>query len=184
MLTEYVIGKGHRRIAYLHGESTSVTDVRLTSFLHTMHQAGLEVPDEYVAEIAYHNPTTARRATRQLLALPERPTCILASDDYAALGSMEAIREAGLRIPEDISVAGYDGVPLLQLCRPRLTTIVQDTGTIGSTAARKLIHLIDQPRTTFQEVMTVPCKLEEAEPSDPFNFVDHLPFMGDHHKRS
>ena len=84
-------------------------------------------------------------------------------DDYAALGGLDAIREAGLRIPEDVSVAGFDGVRLLQMCSPRLTTVAQDTALIGASAARKLVHLIEQPRTTFKETISVPCRLIEGD---------------------
>ena len=84
-------------------------------------------------------------------------------DDYAALGGMEAIRAFGLSIPKDISVAGYDGVRLLQMCQPRLTTVQQDTDRIGAAAARKLVHLIELPRTTFQEIISVPSRLLVGE---------------------
>ena len=84
-------------------------------------------------------------------------------DDTAALGGMDAIRAAGLRIPEDISIAGFDGVPILQMCKPRLTTVRQDTEAIGIGAARKLIHLIEAPDTTFPEILSVPCSLLEGE---------------------
>ena len=135
--------------------------------LFRSHEAGIEVPEEYLVQSIYHNPAAARAATEQLLALPERPTCIIMSDDYAALGGMEAIRAHGLRIPEDISVAGYDGVPLLQMCRPKLTTVAQDTAAIGAAAARKLVHLIEQPRTTFQETVSIPCRLIPGETVGP-----------------
>ena len=162
-LTRYILSMGHRRVAYIQGNSASVTTERLTSFLRTMHEAGVEVPEEYLVHSVYHNPAAARAATEQLLALPERPTCIVMPDDYAALGGMEAIRAQGLRIPQDVSVAGYDGVPLLQMCQPRLTTVAQDTAAIGAAAARKLVHLIEQPRTTFQETISIPCRLIEGE---------------------
>ena len=84
-------------------------------------------------------------------------------DDYAALGGMEAIRAAGLRIPQDVSVAGFDGVPLLQMCSPRLTTVRQDTGSIGMAAARRLVHLIERPQTTKINTVSVPCQLVEGE---------------------
>lgn len=162
-LTRYILSMGHRRVAYIQGNSASVTTERLTSFLCTMHEAGVEVPEEYLVHSVYHNPAAARAATEQLLALPERPTCIVMPDDYAALGGMEAIRAHGLRIPQDVSVAGFDGVPLLQMCQPRLTTVAQDTAAIGAAAARKLVHLIEQPRTTFQETISIPCRLIEGE---------------------
>ena len=80
---------------------------------------------------------------------------------------MDAIRAAGLRIPEDISIAGVDGVPILQMCKPRLTTVRQDTEAIGIGAARKLIHLIEAPDTTFPEILSVPCSLLEGETVGP-----------------
>ncbi|MDO4483481.1 MAG: LacI family DNA-binding transcriptional regulator [Clostridia bacterium] len=162
-LVRYVAQMGHKRIAYIHGEMIPVTEVRLTSFLHAMMEAGLQMPDEYLVDGRFHNPEAAREATKRLLQLKNRPTCIFMPDDYAALGGMEAIREAGLKIPDDISVVGYDGVPLLQLCSPRMTTMHQDTATIGREAALQLIRLIEQPKTTLQEVITVPSKLWAGE---------------------
>ena len=147
--------------------SASVTAERLTSLLRVMHEAGIEVPESCLVRSVYHNPAATRAVTEQLLALPERPTCIVMPDDYAALGGMEAIRAHGLRIPQDISVAGYDGVPLLQMCQPRLTTVAQDTAAIGAAAARKLVHLIEQPRTTFQETVSIPCRLIAGETVGP-----------------
>lgn len=66
-------------------------------------------------------------------------------DDYSALGGMDAIRATGLRVPEDISITGYDGVAMIQMCQPQLTTVEQDVFKIGREAARKLVHLIEQP---------------------------------------
>ena len=88
-------------------------------------------------------------------------------DMYSALGGMEAIREHGLSIPEDISIAGFDGVPLLQLCHPRLTTVSQNTRMIGEAAATKLIELIEKPSTTYPEILSVPCSLVEGETIAP-----------------
>lgn len=161
-LTRYVIARGHRRIAYVTGEESSVTDVRTVSFLRAMNEAGLDVPPGYLVPAAYHNPAVTREATLRLLKQGPRPTCILMPDDYAALGGMEAVRACGLRIPEDVSVAGFDGVKLLQMCAPALTTVEQDTQRIGSEAARQLVHLIEHPRTTYHELITIPCRLLEG----------------------
>lgn len=166
-LTRHILSLGHTRVAYILGELTSVTDVRMTSFIRTMHDAQLTVPEEYIIKSKYHNPAATREATEKLLSLPQRPTCIIMPDDYAALGGMEAIRAAGLRVPQDISVAGYDGVPLLQLCRPLLTSVRQDTQRIGQAAARKLVHLIEQPRTTFEEIISIPSELLPGETVGP-----------------
>ena len=162
-LTRYVIGKGHRRIAFVYGAEDTVSSIRLTSFMREMHSAGLDVPEEYLISSPYHNPTMAREAVNRLLSLPERPTCILMPDDYAALGGLEAIRDAGLSVPQDISVAGYDGVPLLQLCQPKPTTVRQDTSRIGTEAARQLVHLIERPRTTYPEIIPIHSTLLPGE---------------------
>lgn len=162
-LTRHILSMGHRRIAYICGQTSAVTTQRKTAFLRTMSEAGLSVPDESLVEACYHDPAATREATLRLLGADPRPTCILMPDDYASLGGREAILSAGLRIPEDISVAGYDGVQLIQLCQPRLTTIWQDTDRIGREAARQLVHLIEQPRTTCPEILPIACRLLEGE---------------------
>lgn len=166
-LTQYILAKGHRRIAYICGEENAVTHIRRTSFLRAMQEAKLDVPPEYLIQSHFHHPAAAREATQQLLALDKRPTCIIMADDYSALGGMEAIRDAGLRVPQDISVAGYDGVAILQMCRPQMTTVHQDTLRIGQAAARKLVHLIEQPHTTYQETISVPSRLIPGETVGP-----------------
>ena len=166
-LTRHVLEMGHRRIAYIHGSDAAVTDIRVKSFLRTMGEAGVSVPDEYLVRGWYHDPAKTRSAVERLLDVSPRPTCILMSDDYAALGGIEAITARGLRIPQDISVAGFDGVPLLQMCQPRLTTVIQDTRRIGQEAARQLVHLIESPRTTFPEILPIPCRLLKGESVAP-----------------
>ena len=166
-LTQYILSKGHRRIAYICGDETAVTAIRRTSFLRAMQEAKLPVPQEYLISSRYHHPAAAREATEKLLALPKRPTCIIMADDYAALGGLEAIRNAGLRVPHDISVAGFDGVDILQMFRPQLTSVRQDTQRIGYAAARKLVHLIEQPHTTYQEIISIPCTLLPGQTVGP-----------------
>lgn len=83
-------------------------------------------------------------------------------DDYAALGGIEAIESAGLKIPDDISIAGYDGIPLSQMLRPQLTTLKQGTEQMGREAARRLIEQIENPLTTITESVTVNGSLIEG----------------------
>lgn len=71
------------------------------------------------------------------------------------MGGINEIRERGLRIPEDISVAGYDGINIAQVLEPKLTTLCQDTAAIGRIAAERLIELIEHPKTTVIEKYTV-----------------------------
>ena len=95
--------------------------------------------------------------------MEEKPTCILFPDDYSYIGGMNVIREAGLRIPEDISVIGYDGIPLADIISPRLTTYHQDTKALGTAAAKGLIDLIERPRTTLLDRIVIPGDLRIRE---------------------
>lgn len=101
--------------------------------------------------------------TNELLDLPKPPTCILYPDDFAAFGGINAIRERGLRIPEDISIAGYDGIPLARYMEPRMTTVRQNTEEIGRVAATELIRLIEQPKTTLLEQIVIPGTVEKGK---------------------
>ena len=162
-LLEYIYSCGHRRIAYIHGADSAVTKSRLSSFYRTAQRLGLEVPDEYIREAAYRDTRTTYTVTNELLDLPKPPTCILYPDDFAAFGGINAIRERGLRIPEDISIAGYDGIPLARYMEPRMTTVRQNTEEIGRVAATELIRLIEQPKTTLLEQMLIPGTVEKGK---------------------
>lgn len=158
-LTNYVLACGHREIAYVYGSPSQSTQERLSAFLDTMATAGITHPAAYLVESLYHSPTAARQAVEALLDLPQRPTCILMPDDYAALGGMDAIAESGLRVPDDISIAGFDGVKILQMCRPKLTTIAQDTERIGRKAAKMLIQRLTDPKQPVKPPVRVATRL-------------------------
>ncbi len=162
-LVQYIYSMGHRRIAYVHGEKSAVTEQRVTSFCKTLLDYGIDVPPEYLMTSAYHDPKATKQSVKKLLSLPTPPTCIIMPDDYAAIGGIEAIEAVGLRIPEDISIAGYDGISLSQVIKPRLTTLEQDTEKLGSEAARRLIELIESPLTTLTENVTVTGSLIEGK---------------------
>ncbi|MDD6678140.1 MAG: LacI family DNA-binding transcriptional regulator [Firmicutes bacterium] len=156
-LIHHVYEKGHRNIAFLHGEMTSVTKNRMIGFYRACEELSLTVPEEQVIACAYHDIIRSEEATRRLLELPERPTCILFPDDYSYIGGMRAIMDSGLRIPEDISAVGYDGIGLADVIG--LTTFRQDSAALGSRAAQGLISLIEHPRTTLMDRILVPGKL-------------------------
>ena len=162
-LVEYTYSRGHRKIAYIHGLKSAVTHTRLGSFYRTMEKLELDVPDEYIMECEYNETTSVYRATKKMLALKNKPTCILISDDYAALGAYEAIAELELKIPDDISIAGYDGIPMMQLMKPKLTTMRQDAEGLGTEAACKLVELIEKPKSAIPEIPVLPCSLIEGE---------------------
>ena len=85
-LVTYVLQRGHRKIAYIHGEDSSVTRSRLGSFYRTLQKKHIDVPDEYMPVIPYRDAEAAAMATSELLDLKDPPTCILYPDDFSALG--------------------------------------------------------------------------------------------------
>jgi DNA-binding LacI/PurR family transcriptional regulator len=154
-LITYIHEMGHRKIAFIHGADSSVTQNRVGSFYKTLGELGIEISDDYVKSGIYHDPDTTARLTKELLELKDRPTCIIFPDDFSSIGGINAIKEQGLRIPEDISIAGYDGILLSQVLDPKLTTLQQDTKALGRSAAEKLIGLIENPKAAIIERVVV-----------------------------
>lgn len=158
-LVTYIAEQGHTKIAFIHGEDTSVTQKRIAGFYRTCQELGIAVPDTYVKSALYHNPASSAEATRELLALPDPPTCIMYPDDFSFLGGRNVLDERGLKIPEDISVTGFDGIYLSQVIQPVLTTVRQDTLSIGQEAAKRLIDSIENPKTAVAEQVMIDGKL-------------------------
>ena len=154
-LINFIYEKGHRKIAYIYGDNTAVTQNRVASYYNTMKRLNAEVSDDYLCESSYRSPKKAGEITKKLLSLENRPTCIIYPDDYSCIGGLNAISEMGLSVPEDISVAGYDGLYVSQIIDPKLTTVAQDTAEIGRIAAEELIKLIEDPRATLIEKIMV-----------------------------
>ena len=135
-IVEYLYNMGHSRIALIHGEMGDVTRMRLAGFYRACRKFGIEVPDEYVVEAKFQEPKESGLATRQLLALNERLTCILYPDDISYLGGLTEAERQGVSIPEDISCFGYDGIRLASLLRPTLATYRQNAEEMGRLAAK------------------------------------------------
>lgn len=163
-LVKYVYQRGHRKIAYVHGNSESqVTKERLVSFYKTMEDLGIDVPSEYVKASKYLDPDMAEKLTYELLNLDNAPTCIIYPDDLSVVGASNAAKQMRLKIPKDLSVAGYDGTRFSQMLNPKVTTIGQNTKEIGKTAADELISAIENPKLTLVKRIVVDGKLIEGE---------------------
>ncbi len=159
-LVQYVYSMGHRKIAFISGEGTAVTRSRVASFHRTCRELGLTIPEEYMISAIYHDPKSSGRATRELLSLKVPPTCILYPDDISILGGMTEIERQGLRVPEDISIVGFDGIPLSRVLRPKLTTLCQDSETLGAKAAQLLIEAIEEPKLFVPQLVMVPGEVQ------------------------
>ena len=162
-LVTYAFGKGHRRIAYICGDDTSVTQNRLTGYYRACERLGLEINPQYIKQAHYYDAESSYAATAELISMANKPSCILFPDDFSLIGGIKAIHDAGYRMPEDISVMGYDGIIVSQVMSPRITTYHQNARLIGSTAASKLIELIDCPNTTVLDRIIIEGSLIEGE---------------------
>ena len=154
-LTKYLMSQGHRKIAFIHGEETSVTRKRENGFYKALDESGVIIPQEYIKLGIFHDPKSSGIATRELMALPDRPTAIMYPDDISYLGGLTELEKEGLSIPDDISVTGYDGIKLASLLRPRLTTYQQDATAIGKTAMYLLVQNIENPKLFEPETRKV-----------------------------
>lgn len=161
-LVEYAVGMGHRKIAYIYGDNNSVTRDRLSSFYRTLEDHGISVPDSYLKASRYRDGEMTERLMRELLELPDPPTCVLMPDDFSAVGGYSAAQEMGLHIPEDVSILGFDGIAMSQALFPKLTTLRQDTKQIGRKAAEELTSLIESPKTTLIQKILVEGRLLEG----------------------
>ncbi|PZR37134.1 LacI family DNA-binding transcriptional regulator [Caulobacter segnis] len=138
-MTEHLIGLGHQRIGFIVGEPRyGASQARREGYLDAMKARGLPVSDGWVRQGDFTFQSGMAEA-KALLALPDRPTAIFASNDDMALGCVAAIAEAGLMTPGDISVAGFDDSPSARFSRPQLTTVRQPVAEMSSVAARLLI---------------------------------------------
>ena len=155
-LVTYIYSMGHRKIAFIHGEDTAVSRIRVAGFYRTCRELGLEVPEEYVVSARYHDPAASGLATRKLLALKDPPTCILYPDDISYIGGMNELEKLGVSVPEDISTAGYDGINISQMLRPRLTTLRQDADQMGAAAAEELARTVEEGKLYIPSRIVVP----------------------------
>jgi len=153
--TEYLIGLGHERIALVGGPKDSVpARERHQGYLSALQMHALTVRPELISSGPYTYDTGLQQG-RRLLALPadRRPTAAFAASDTTALGVYEAVREAGMRIPEDFSVVGFDDTEMAGWAAPRLTTVRQPLFRMGQEAVRMIVdHHRGRPMLTTTPV--------------------------------
>lgn len=156
----YLIGKGHRRIALISGHPHSFPAMkRLNGFQIAMQEAGLTIRDGYLAFGDWEYESGYARM-KEMLALPERPTAVIAMNDFMAAGCLHALYDSGIKVPEEVAVVGFDNREACQFLRPRLTTVDLPVRDIGRRAAHMLMDLVNTPDAQPRNEI-LPCKLIE-----------------------
>lgn len=138
---EHLIALGHRRIAFLGGaEAAECSVARLHGYLAALMSNGIGANPDYVIAGRFSQRSGVER-TRQLLAMAEPPTAIFAASDSIALGVLDEARRAGIRVPEQLSLVGFDGTSLTEQAVPRLTSVAQPLREMGRAALRSVLRL-------------------------------------------
>ncbi len=155
----YLIGKGHTRIGMIAGlEDTPPRQDRIRGFCEALKEHNLPL-DEILIQDGDFTETGGYQGMKKLLSLKPRPTAVFAANDLMALGAMLSIREAKLRIPEDIALVGLDDIPAAKLVHPPLTTISQMQEDIGRTAAEMIFERIEGTAPDESRLVEMPYKL-------------------------
>lgn len=162
-LVDFVYKKGHRKLAYISGSKTAVTERRLLGFYKACEKRGITINKDLMLNGVFHDPQKTYELTKELMSKDEKPTCIFMSDDFSAIGGYNALIDMGFKVPDDVSIVGFDGISYSQLMKPKLTTYLQDTKTIGQIAAKRLISIIERPNETLPEIITIDGWLLEGE---------------------
>jgi LacI family transcriptional regulator len=140
--TEFLIGQGHRRIAFIGGESAAyLTRQRLQGFRDGLEAGGLSREACVVAHGDYTRQSGFDIA-RKVLRRAVRPTAVFAANDEMAVGVMDAAQERGLSVPHDLSVVGFDDLPIASHVNPTLTTVARPYRAMGATAVRLVSELL------------------------------------------
>lgn len=135
--------------------STAVRELRRRNIQNSLPCALRDHVNEAKQILAGIAESHAAACTRRLLDLPEPPTCIMYPDDMSAFGGIEYLRSTGRRVPEDISVTGYDGTEFSQMLLPPLTTYWQNAEKMGLEAAKELVSAIEHPKSTYLKRITI-----------------------------
>jgi DNA-binding LacI/PurR family transcriptional regulator len=159
---------GHRRIAFMKGQQFSVdSKYRWSAILDTAREFGLKVAPELTIELQANSwsPDLGYLPVRTFMEKKHNFTAMFCFNDTAAIGAMRALGEAGLRIPEDVSVIGFDDIMSAAYQRPSLTTIRQPLRAMGTIAARTLLEKIANPEEHFPEEIVMGPELVIRESS-------------------
>ena len=157
-LMEHLIHLGHRKIAIVNAEPLDDENTRYAGYRDTLKKHGVPMYPEFVLEVERSlspNYYAGYEAMKKILMLKRRATAVFLANDVLAVGAIKAVREAGLRVPEDISIAGCDNIHLTEYSFPTLTTIHTPKREIGQHAMNLLLDQINEKKYAI-----IPLKLE------------------------
>jgi LacI family transcriptional regulator len=157
MAVEHLLRLGHERVATITGPlNMCAGQDRLEGYRQALAARGIPVDEDLIAEGDF-TEQGGQAAMRRLL--PHRPTAVFAASDMMAAGAIKVLREAGLRVPEDVAVVGFDDIPLASMVEPPLTTVRQPIEQLGSMAVELLVSLMENPGEETVHRVVLPTEL-------------------------
>lgn len=154
-MTHFLCSVGHRKIGLIGAANSFIsTQQRRMGYEKALSEEGIAVEQRYITSAAGdYNFSSGVQAARTLLSLPDRPTALFCISDVIALGALRVAKEMGLRVPEDLSVVGFDDVEYATMFRPMLTTVSQPCYQLGKTSCELLLEQLGglPPRSVFLE---------------------------------
>ncbi len=166
--TQHLIDLGHRRIAFLGAAFEDRTKLkRLQGHMNALESHGIEIDERLITgrkgsnseSPGYSTEKNGYEGMKRLLSLPNPPTAVFTRNDFTAVGAMTAIKEAGLVIPQDIAIVGFDDIPLAVHTLPPLTTMRQPMRLQGQLAAQMLLQRIGRDKAKQREERVLDCEL-------------------------
>jgi LacI family transcriptional regulator len=158
LATRFLVELGHRRIGFLAGRPDLRSSVlRQEGYEQALADAGIP-PDPTLVRPGYYSRDAAHEPARELLTRPDRPTAIFAANDLSALGTLDLAHELGLRVPEELSIIGFDDIPEAGQVMPPLTTVHQPIQQMGRAAVDLLVTLLEG-RVPERTSITLPTSL-------------------------
>jgi LacI family transcriptional regulator len=159
MLAAHLLDYGHRRIAILGGPAElSVSQERAAGFRRTLAAAGVEL-DEEIVFFGHFTFESGRAMAQRALTTQPPPTALFAANNFIALGALRALYDAGLRVPEDMSIVAFDDLPFTELRQPLLTAAAQETHMLGKIAVQRLLARVAENGTELTSEIVLPTKL-------------------------
>ncbi|CAN5325002.1 LacI family DNA-binding transcriptional regulator [soil metagenome] len=166
---EHLYKLGHRKIAFIKGQDfSSDTEIRWETIMQAARERGIEIDDDLIIQLEGENPSpeVGYAAAKKLLARKKKFTALFAFNDISAIGAIRALQEANLKVPEDVSVLGFDDIYAAAFHNPALTTIKQPLFEMGSLAAKTLLQKLAEPNGHSAETLTVEPKLIVRQSTD------------------
>ena len=166
---DHLYGLGHRKIAFMRGQPfCTVSDERWNTLVAVAKRMGIEINPELVVKLdrGMTSPEVGFSVVQKLLAAKQRFTAIVAFNDISAIGAIRTLKDFNLRVPEDVSVIGFDDINAAAFTLPRLTTISQPLEEIGRITAQSLLNRIHNTVRPRDEIVVEP-KLVIRESTGP-----------------